>query len=236
MPFLNLASVSIDFPVFGHFAHSLKRTIASSVTGGAIGTETGVTTVHALADVTLRIAEGERVGIMGHNGSGKTTLLRTLAGVYPPTRGTFTCDGTVASLIDPSLGIEQELNGYENIELRGALIGLPPHVMKGLVPDIEAFSELGEYLAMPLRTYSTGMLMRLVFAIATAMRADILLMDEWLSVGDAGFREKAEQRLRDVVQESGILVLASHSEQLIAKECNRIVVLEHGRIIRDEPL
>jgi lipopolysaccharide transport system ATP-binding protein len=236
MPFLSLTSVAIDFPVFGHFAHSLKRTLASSVTGGAIGTETGVTTVHALADVTLRIVQGERVGIMGHNGSGKTTLLRTLAGVYPPTRGMFTCGGTVSSLIDPSLGIEPELNGYENVELRGALIGLPRHVVKGLMPDIEAFSELGQYLAMPLRTYSTGMLMRLVFAIATAMRADILLMDEWLSVGDADFRDKAEQRLRDVVQESGILVLASHSEELIKKECNRIVVLEHGRIVRDEPL
>ena len=137
----------------------------------------------------------------------------------------------MASLIDPSLGIEPDASGVENIMLRGLVMGMSRKQVEALTPEICEFSGLGEYVNMPIRTYSTGMLMRLAFSISTSVQADILLMDEWLSVGDADFTEKAEKRMKDVVSKSGILVLASHSPDLIARECNRVIHLEHGRIV-----
>lgn len=223
-----LHDVSIDFPIFGAHAASLKQTLASAATGGRIGRETGVAVVEALRDVTLDLREGDRLGVVGHNGSGKSTLLRTLAGVYPPTRGRYVRVGTVSSLIDPMLGIEMDATGYENIALRGLILGLKRREMARLIPDIAEFSGLGDYLDMPVRTYSTGMLMRLGFSIATSVRSDILLMDEWLSVGDAEFKQRAEERMRDVVSHTGILVLASHAPELIRRECNQVVELSHG--------
>lgn len=225
---LSLEHVTIDYPIFGARASSLKATIAATATGGRIGRETGLTVVQALRDVSLDLGDGVRLGVVGHNGSGKTTLLRTLAGVYPPTRGRYSREGSVASLIDPMLGIERDATGYENIAIRGLILGVGRHQMRNLTPDIAEFSGLGDYLNMPVHTYSTGMMMRLAFAIVTAVRTDILLMDEWLSVGDSHFQRQAEARLRDFVSSAGILVLASHSPGLIQRECNMILRLEHG--------
>jgi len=187
--------------------------------------------VQALGNINLELKSGDRLGLIGHNGAGKSTLLRVLAGVYEPSSGDFVRRGTVASLIDPALGIEVDATGVENIMLRGLVMGMSKRQVDDLTPAICEFSGLGEYVNMPVRTYSTGMLMRLAFSISTSIEADILLMDEWLSVGDAEFTEKAEARMKDVVAKSGILVLASHSLDLIAKECNRVIYLEHGRIV-----
>lgn len=231
MPYISLKNVGINFPIYGAGANSLKKTLASSVTGGRFGKETGVNVVRALSDLNLELKAGDRLGLVGHNGAGKSTLLRTLAGVYEPSVGEFVRRGTVASLIDPSLGIEADATGIENIMLRGLVMGMSKRQIDELTPEIAEFSGLGDYINMPVRTYSTGMLMRLAFAISTSVQADILLMDEWLSVGDAEFTEKAEQRMKDVVSGAGILVLASHSPDLIAKECNRVIHLEHGRIV-----
>jgi lipopolysaccharide transport system ATP-binding protein len=225
---LTLDNVSIDFPIFGAHAVSLKQTLASAATGGRIGRETGVAVIEALRDISLDLKEGDRLGVIGHNGAGKSTLLRTLAGVYPPTRGRYARTGTISSLIDPMLGIEMDATGYENITIRGLILGISHREMATLIPEIAEFSGLGDYLEMPVRTYSTGMLMRLGFSIATSIRADILLMDEWMSVGDKEFRQKAEERLREIVSDTGILVLASHSRELIERECNRVVELSHG--------
>jgi lipopolysaccharide transport system ATP-binding protein len=178
--------------------------------------------------VSLDLRDGDRLGVVGHNGAGKSTLLRVLAGVYAPTRGSYFRQGSIASLIDPMLGIEPDATGYENIALRGVLMGISRREMARLTPDIAEFSGLGDYLDMPVRAYSTGMTMRLGFSIATAVRSDILLMDEWLSVGDADFRKQSEDRLREVVASTGILVLASHSPELINRECNCVVELAHG--------
>ncbi|MGH6627763.1 MAG: ABC transporter ATP-binding protein [Burkholderiaceae bacterium] len=230
MAHISLRDVSVHFPVYGAGANSLKKTLAASVTGGRLGKETGVTVVQALSGINLELKDGDRLGLVGHNGAGKSTLLRTLAGIYEPSSGEFHRQGTVASLIDPMLGIEFDANGFENIMLRGLVMGLGKRQIEKLTPDICEFSGLGEYLNMPVRTYSTGMLMRLAFSISTSVEADILLMDEWLSVGDAEFTERAECRMKEVVRSSGILVLASHSQDLIAKECNRVVKLEHGSI------
>lgn len=234
MTSLSLKNVSLGFPIYGASATSLKKTIAASVTGGRVGKETGVTVVQALSDINLELKSGDRLGILGHNGAGKSTLLRLLAGVYEPTSGDFTRIGSVSSLIDPSMGIERDATGVENIMLRGLSMGLKRRQIEAMTPEICEFSGLGEYVDMPVRTYSTGMVMRLAFAICTSMSADILLMDEWLSVGDADFQSKAEQRMAAMVAKSGILVLASHSPQLLLKECNRFIRLEHGCIVSTE--
>lgn len=235
MTSLSLKNVSLGFPIYGASATSFKKTLAASVTGGRVGKETGVTVVQALSDINLELKAGDRLGILGHNGAGKSTLLRLLAGVYEPTSGEFTRIGSVASLIDPSMGIERDASGVENIMLRGLSMGLKRRQIEAMTPEICEFSGLGEYVNMPVRTYSTGMVMRLAFAICTSMTADILLMDEWLSVGDADFQAKAEQRMTEMVAKSGILVLASHSPQLLLKECNRFIRLEHGRIVDTAP-
>lgn len=231
MALISLKNASVSFPIYGAGSASLKKTLAASVTGGRLGKETGVRVVQALSGIDLELKSGDRLGLIGHNGAGKSTLLRTLAGVYEPSSGDFERRGSVASLIDPSLGIEADATGIENIMLRGLVMGMTRKRVEALSDSICEFSGLGEYVNMPVRTYSTGMLMRLAFSISTSVEADILLMDEWLSVGDAEFTEKAEKRMRDVVSKSGILVLASHSMDLIAKECNRVVHMEHGRIV-----
>ena len=239
MALISLKNVSVNFPIYGAGAASFKKTLAASVTGGRFGKETGVNVVQALSNIDLELKSGDRLGLIGHNGAGKSTLLRALAGVYEPSSGEFVRQGSVSSLIDPSLGIEADATGIENIMLRGLVMGMSKKQIDTLTPEICEFSGLGEYVNMPVRTYSTGMLMRLAFSISTSVQADILLMDEWLSVGDAEFTHKAEQRMKDVVAKSGILVLASHSPELIAKECNRVIHLEHGRIIEQsvtEPL
>ncbi|RYH52118.1 MAG: ABC transporter ATP-binding protein [Alcaligenaceae bacterium] len=231
MASISLKNVSVNFPIYGAGASSFKKTLAASVTGGRFGKETGVAVVQALSNINLELKSGDRLGLIGHNGAGKSTLLRTLAGIYEPSSGEFSRVGSVASLIDPSLGIEADATGFENIMLRGLVMGLSKKEVDALLPDISEFSGLGDYLAMPVRTYSTGMMMRLAFSISTSIKADILLMDEWLSVGDAEFTEKAELRMKEMVAGSGILILASHSPDLIAKECNRVVRLEHGRLL-----
>ena len=231
---ISLKDVSVSFPIYGAGAASLKKTLAASVTGGRFGKETGVSVVQALSNINIELRAGDRLGLVGHNGAGKSTLLRTLAGVYEPTAGQFVRQGTVTSLIDPALGIEADATGMENIMLRGLVMGLSKREIDRLTPSIVEFSGLGEYIHMPVRTYSTGMMMRLAFSISTSVQADILLMDEWLSVGDAEFTEKAEKRMRDVVSGSGILVLASHSPKLIAKECNKVIALQHGTIMETE--
>ncbi len=233
MALISLRNVSVRFPIYGAGANSLKKTLAASVTGGRLGKETGVTIVEALSNVNIELRDGDRLGLVGHNGAGKSTLLRTLAGIYDPSEGDFLREGTVASLIDPMLGIESDATGLENVVLRGLVMGLSRRQIDAITPDICEFSGLGEYLNMPVRTYSTGMLMRLAFSISTSIKADILLMDEWLSVGDADFMERAERRMREVVAGSGILVLASHSPELIQRECNRVIRLSHGQVIED---
>jgi lipopolysaccharide transport system ATP-binding protein len=236
MPRLCLEHVTVHLPVLGARGYSLKHKLVSSATGGRIGQEYGITVVHALNDISFDLRAGDRLGIMGHNGAGKTTLLRVLSGAYPPTAGTRTCEGRIATLLDPSLGIEPEATGYENIMLRGLMMRVGRAQMRRIRDDIAEFCELGDFLQMPVRTYSSGMKLRLALAIVTSVPADILLMDEWLSVGDQSFQPKAEARMRNLVAQSGILVLASHSRELIGRECTRSIMLQQGSVISDEPV
>lgn len=232
MAFISLTNCSLDLPVYGAGNRSLKQMVMSAATGGRIASDSRkITVVNALVDIDLRIESGDRVGLVGHNGAGKTTLLRVLAGVYEPTHGKLQVEGNVTSLIDVTLGMDHEATGYDNILLRGLTLGLPRKQIRQLTPDIEAFSGLGEYLSMPVRTYSSGMVLRLAFSIVTCVHPEILLMDEWLSVGDADFVSKAEGRLKQLVDKASILVIASHNAKIISDLCNVQVKMEHGRVV-----
>lgn len=229
--------VSVDFPVFENSHRSLKKAVLNLTTGGRIGHDAGRhTVVRALDELTFMFTEGERIGLVGHNGSGKTTLLRTLSGVYEPVRGRLGVHGSVASLLDVSMGLDPDATGFENIYLRGILEGLSPARIRDKTDDIAEFSDLGEYLNLPVRTYSSGMMLRLAFSISTSVEADILIMDEWLSVGDAEFSAKAAQRLEALVGSASIVVVATHDPSLVERVCTRKIGLEHGKIVYDEPV
>ena len=228
-----LDHVTIDFPIYNASNRSLKNTVMQAATGGAVNFGADHTIIRSLDDVSFSLSDGDRVGLIGHNGAGKSTLLRTLSRVYYPTSGLVDVEGEVGSLVDISLGIDHEATGRENIFIRGALLGLKKSQIQDHFEEIVDFSELGPFIDMPVRTYSSGMHLRLAFAVATIIRPEILLMDEWLSVGDASFNDKAEARLTNLVNSSRILVIASHSRDLIEKICNRALWFEHGRLKLD---
>jgi ABC-type polysaccharide/polyol phosphate transport system ATPase subunit len=186
--------------------------------------------VRALQDVNLSIAEGQRVGVIGHNGAGKSTLLKVLAGVYPPTDGRRTVEGQISSLFDIALGFEPDASGWENIAYRGYLQGETPRSIKGKMQAIADFSELGAFLDMPVRYYSAGMMVRLAFSIATAIEPQILLVDEVLSVGDMAFQAKARQRMKEMMAKAQLIVVVSHDLEGMAKVCERTVWMDHGRV------
>lgn len=236
MASIQFNDVTVDFPIYNASGRSLKKRLMRVATGGQLGAdEQGRVIVRALEGITFSFADGDRVGLLGHNGAGKSTLLRLLCGVYEPSAGTAKVAGEVGSLLDISLGIDAEATGRENIYLRAGLLGLKRRDVTRQIEEIIEFSELGDFVDMPVRTYSTGMHLRLAFAVSTVVRPEILLMDEWLSVGDEGFKHKAEARMTDLVQATNILVIASHSRELIAHTCNRVLWLEHGRLRMDGP-
>jgi lipopolysaccharide transport system ATP-binding protein len=234
---IHLRNVGVDFPVFNASALSLKNRILSSVTGGAIDRKyDGSVIVRGLQDINIKIKAGERVGLVGHNGAGKTTLLRVLSGIYAPTEGEAIINGECVSLINISLGIDPEATGRENIKLRSAMIGYTPKQTREKMDEIIEFSGLGGFIDMPFRTYSSGMQLRLAFAVSTSIRPQILVLDEWLSTGDEEFKHRAEKRMKEVVDSTDILILASHSRQLLLENCNRVVWLVHGSVkMDDEP-
>jgi len=229
--------ICVEFPIYENSHRSLKKSVLNLTTGGRVAQDAGKhTIVSALDDLSFRFAEGERVGLVGHNGSGKTTLLRVLSGVYEPVRGTLRVRGKIASLLDVSMGLDPDATGFENIYLRGVLDGLKPKSIRNRMDEIADFSELGEYLNLPVRTYSSGMMLRLSFAISTSIEPDILIMDEWLSVGDAEFSAKAERRLEALLGNASIVVIATHDMALVERVCTRRINIEHGRLMSDEPI
>lgn len=228
---LLLDNITVEFPLL-HVGHrSLKKAIVSRATGGRILKEAdSPKIVRAIEDLTLDLKPGDRLGLVGPNGAGKTTLLRVMAGIYEPVAGRVLIEGRVASLLDVSAGMNHELTGWENIELRGALQGLNRTEIQQLADNVEEFCELGEFLNMPLRTYSSGMMLRVAFAVATAVHADVLLMDEWVLAGDAAFQSKAEQRLTSLVQSASIMVLASHNLEIVQNWCTKAAYIKNGTI------
>ena len=230
-----LKSVTADFPIYGNQV-SFRNVLFGRVVGGVLRRpkDTGNRViVRALDNVSLTIRHGDRLGIIGHNGAGKSTLLRVLAGIYEPSLGSITVDGHVSPLFDVSAGLDPDDSGYENIVTCALLLGMSRDEIERKMPQIEAFSELSDYLALPARTYSTGMLVRLGFAIATAIDPEILLLDEWLGAGDARFAARAAKQVEAMIERSSIMLLASHSDELIRQMCNRVILLDNGRLLAD---
>jgi ABC-type polysaccharide/polyol phosphate transport system ATPase subunit len=224
---IELDRVSVTFKVRQYNKLTLKEFLVRRMFRRAVNPHLEVP---ALQDITLSIVEGDRLGIIGHNGAGKSTLLKVLAGIYPPTAGTRIIEGRVSSLFDIALGFELDATGWENIGFRGFLQGETPRTIRSKTEAIADFTELGHFLDMPVRYYSAGMMVRLAFAIATAIDPEILLIDEVLSVGDLAFQEKARQRMRDMMAKARLICLVSHDLSSIAKLCQRAVWMDHGRI------
>lgn len=232
MTYVIARNLVIEFPIYAGKSLSLKSTLIRAATGGFLAKDSSDrVVVRAVNNLSFEFREGDRVGIVGHNGSGKSTLLRAIAGAYEPVSGTMDVSGRLATMLSIWLGMDLEATGLENIFMRATVMGLKRKEIEPLVDEICAFSELGDYIHMPLRTYSSGMAMRLAFATSTSFPADIVLMDEWMSVGDADFSQKAQDRLNGMINKAKILVLASHDDSLIRKNCNKIMKLEHGNML-----
>ncbi len=204
-------------------------------TGGRIEHDSRTTVITALDDVSFNLKDGDAVGLIGHNGAGKSTILRTMAGIYPPSKGVVNREGKTATVFEIGAGLDYELSGYDNIVHLGMMMGLSYADANRLKPEIEDFTELGDFLQMPVRTYSSGMIMRLMFAVATATTPEILLLDEMFSTGDAGFQKKSQLRIKKIIQSSKVFVFASHDMNLIRDNCNRVFRLNHGKIEEVSP-
>jgi ABC-2 type transport system ATP-binding protein/lipopolysaccharide transport system ATP-binding protein len=229
---LYLRDVSVEFPIYSGGSRSLKKLLFNSTTQGNLARDArDRVTVLALSGITLDIEHGDRLAIIGANGAGKSTLLKVLAGIYAPTRGRMHASGRVSALLTASVGLNPDATGRENIIIRGMYMDVHPRDMRARVDEIAEFTELGSFIDMPVRTYSSGMMVRLCFAVATSLRPEILLMDEWLAAGDAAFLSKARQRMEDFVSDTSVLVLASHSMPLVKEWCNRAILLDQGRIV-----
>ncbi|MEP4379706.1 MAG: ABC transporter ATP-binding protein [Alphaproteobacteria bacterium] len=233
MPSIKLTDVGMDFRI-SHVSQNrlLHPEFFREFLGGKLGiTARNQLIISALDGISIDINEGTRLGILGHNGSGKSTLLRVMANIYAPTRGSVTTDGIISTLFSISLGLDEDLTGRDNIRLQGLVFGMTANEIEDALPDIEEFTQLSDFLSLPIRTYSSGMRARLSFAVATALKPDILLLDEVIGAGDAAFMNKANERLEQMLEDANILVIASHSNDIIRKFCNQAIVLEKGNLV-----
>lgn len=237
MAYLELENVSVDLPIYEMHGRSLKRRMGGIGRRNSITEDdTGVVVIRALDNINLQLREGDRVGLVGGNGAGKSTLLRVLAGIYPPTSGALRCVGRSVPLLDIMTGMDDQSTGYQNIRLRGLLLGMSDAEIRQKTEEIAEFSSLDKYLNLPIRTYSSGMRIRLAFAISTAVDADILLLDEVVGVGDAAFRGRANARLLDLQNRAKIVVIASHANDVIRDVCNKALWLDGGCIRASGPV
>jgi ABC-type polysaccharide/polyol phosphate transport system ATPase subunit len=228
-----MENVGVDFPIFGA-NKNLRLSFLSGLTGGRILPERmrkEILIVTALEGVSLDLKSGDRIGLMGHNGAGKSTMLRVMAGVYKPTTGRLDIEGRLTPMLELTPGIEMEDTGYDNIITVGLLLGMSLEEITRKAPEIVEFSELGDFIHLPVRTYSSGMQARLGASIATSVDPGILLLDEGIGAADARFSEKISKRVKVMLERTEILVLASHSEALLSSMCDRAMLLHHGRVL-----
>jgi len=232
---IDIVDLSVWFPLYHGSSRSLKKMAFAAATGRLGRDRMQHVVVRALRDINLRLDAGDRLGLIGSNGAGKTTLLRVLAGIYEPVTGRIRVQGTLNALLDPSLGMNPELTGRENILLRGLYAGLSKPGLARLEDDVAEFAELSDFIDLPVRIYSAGMVVRLGFALATAIKPQILLMDEWFLAGDAAFMEKAKVRLEEMVRGADILVLSTHQTDIVRDWCTRVLWLDQGIVRADGP-
>ncbi|WP_213297272.1 ABC transporter ATP-binding protein [Paraburkholderia sacchari] len=231
MAFIELKGATLDLPIYDVQGRSLKKQVLRMGRRNTIAEgNDGVIVVRALDNVDLRFDAGDRIGLIGHNGAGKSTLLRMMAGIYSPTHGEVRSEGKIVPLLDISLGMDENSTGMQNIRLRGLLLGMSDAEIRAKQQSIADFCELGDYLDLPLRTYSSGMRVRLAFAVSTAVDAEILLLDEVMGVGDASFMHKAQDRLADLHSRAEIVVLAMHANAEIRKVCNKALWMDRGHV------
>lgn len=234
---LTLRNVDVVFPIYHGGSRSLKKSLLFRGSGGHMATDANQRiVVQALRNVSLQLSAGDRVALIGSNGAGKTTLLRVMAGIYEAVNGTVKARGRISPMFDIALGIDSELSGFDNIRLRGMILGLSAAEIEERLADIVEFTALGDYLDVPVRTYSSGMMTRLTFAVATCFAPEILLMDEWIMAGDASFLDKAQRRIETFVQRASIMVLASHSVDTCRKFCNQGIWMDQGEIKAAGPI
>jgi ABC-type polysaccharide/polyol phosphate transport system ATPase subunit len=234
---LSLHKVDVSFPIYHGGSRSLKKRLLFRGSGGHMATDVNHRiVVQALRDISLHLVAGDRVALVGSNGAGKTTLLRVMAGIYEPVNGVVRSSGRISPMFDIGLGIDSEISGFDNIRLRGMILGLSSAEIEQRLADIVEFTELGDYLDVPVRTYSAGMMTRLTFAVATCFAPEILLMDEWILAGDASFLNKARHRVEAFVERASIMVLASHSIDTCRKFCNQGIWMDQGKIKAAGPI
>lgn len=235
MPSVELKNATFSYPVFEITGRSLKVTVMRQVAGAKLVLGKGYAKVEALSDISFQLHEGDRLGLIGHNGAGKSTLLRVIAGLAHPQTGSVSVEGRIIPLIDRGMGINAELSGMENIELPLRLLGASSAEVKAAKDEIPEWTGLGPFMHLPFRTYSDGMKARLAFALCTAVSGDVLVLDEWLSAGDAAFVEQAEARLDQFVKRSKVIVLASHSLAQVQRVCNITAWMDRGQIVEMGP-
>ena len=245
---VSVRDLRVEFPIYDVYMRSLRhqlglRRLASSIGRGraAVGGDidagrAGKMVIKALNGVSFELHDGDRLGLLGRNGSGKSTLLRTIAGIYEPTSGEIDVRGRVTPLFDLQLGMDPDATGLENISLRGRMLNLSPRQIEDSLDDIASFTQLGDYLYMPIRTYSAGMKVRLAFGVSTAITPEILILDEMIAAGDAAFIESVQSRLKGFIERTGILVVASHSMTMLRHWCNKGMLLDHGTLVMHGPL
>jgi ABC-type polysaccharide/polyol phosphate transport system ATPase subunit len=228
-----LENVDLEFHVGAERHNTLNSVLAHGF--GLRRRRTVPRTVKALQSVSVSIDAGERVGLIGHNGAGKSTLLKVMAGIYPPQRGRVTVEGHVCPLFEFVTGFEMEANGWENIRTRALLLGMPPKEIDRKIDSIARFTNLGEFLDIPVRHYSTGMYVRLAFATSTAVDPQILLLDEVMAAGDAEFILSARERMNDLMERASLVVFATHSLDVLPRFCERTILLRQGHVVADGP-
>lgn len=230
-PTIEINNLTIEYPVYGIRNLSLKTKIFQGVIGGSLfKNANNLLTVKAIENISLKLYPGDRVALIGHNGSGKSSLLKAIAGIYSPTNGSINVNGSITSMLDITIGLNNDSTGVENIIISGLLMGLSKKKIESLKDEIIDFSGLSDFIHLPLRTYSSGMAMRLAFSIASTIHSDIILIDEWISVGDSEFSIKVKNRLNEMIINSKVMVIASHDLELCRKICNKFIHLENGRI------
>jgi len=230
MAIIRLEDVSVHYLVPELKSAGLLTAVRSMHLGGNLQRLHGRAGVTALEDINLDLKDGDRLALMGHNGAGKTTLLRVLSSILPPTEGRVRIEGRISALMSIRLGMSGNMSGYDNIRSRARFMGCSEHEIEDRFSDIAEFTELGEYLKLPIKSYSSGMRVRLAFGIATAFYPDILILDEWLSAGDARFKDKASERMHELIKNTGIVAFASHNLGMLKDICTKGVVLNKGKI------